>query len=85
MTTKADQAGVSAEVVLRALRRRVRWATCAELAAELGLPRHTVKLALLRLGMDGLVERSVLDDGMKLAEAWKAAQPERRPHQEAAE
>jgi hypothetical protein len=77
MTTTAQAiVETAAEVVLATLRRRARmaggWMGCTELADELRLPKHQVKLALVRLGMEGLVERDVAPVGLRLAETWRA-------------
>jgi DNA-binding GntR family transcriptional regulator len=51
--------------------------SCSELSDELQLPRHVVKLALVRLGMEGLVERDVTAAGLHLAETWRAVMSQR--------
>jgi predicted ArsR family transcriptional regulator len=88
MTVETAIQGATADVVLAELRQRGRvsagWTGCAELADELGLPKHKVKLALLRLGMDGTAQRAVMEDAGRLTEMWKATPPPSQ-HRAAAE
>ena len=80
-TTSQTMTATAAELVLAKLRERARMAigrmSCTELADELRLPKHQIKLALVKLTMDGLVERDVATGGQRLSELWRAAVAQR--------